>query len=488
MQVIVLFFFLLLLLVILFKIPINFLLIIGIPVLVILSNANIVPSLYGSGESGGANIRIQDILVLLLIIRIVISNFQNKLTVKYANFDKNKIFYSNKPNTKLVSNFIRITAILWFILLLATIFAGLRFGQNVFIGEIISLLRFTTQLMLFFMIIYISKEKQIDDYHKYLNILGYIILMSACVSYVLYTFFGIQFGDVQYSLSTDSVRFFGVIGDSIGFIVTLFCFQQLITGQLILAFLNASVVVLSATRGAVISLVLGSLIVFITQKNKNRFGIRPKKFVFYIIFILASLMLISYFSDFWAIFESIINASSSVTNRFISKESSFGLLQRELSISLAFEVFVNNFFTGVGYTGFRFIAPQYENYKYIPNFIDASNAVATTNNQYLQFATDAGIFGLLIFIILMASSLKLLKLSGKQVSPELGSYFMAGRIWLWSQLIANQGASWMLPSSLTSLILWIILAMAAANLVNQSINQAVYDSTDYLQDHPKQAK
>ena len=469
MQVIVLFFFLLLLLVILFKIPINFLLIVGIPISFILSNANIVPSFYGSGGSGGGNIRLQDILILFLIIRIFVSNYQNKLTVEATNFDK--IFYYNTRNTKLVSNFMRIIVILWLILLITTIIAGFRFGQDLFIAEIISLLRFTTQIILFFMIFYSSKEKELDNYHKYLNILGYTVLMSAYVSYFLYNFFGIQFGDVQYSLSTDSVRFFGVIGDSIGFIVTLFCFQQLITGQLILAFLNAFVVVLSATRGAVISLVIGSLVVFITQKNKNRFGIRPKQFVFYIIFIFISLLLISYSSSFGSIFESIINASSSVTDRFTSKESAFGFLQRELSISLAFEVFVNNFFTGVGYTGFRFIAPQYENYNYIPNFIDASNAVATTNNQYLQFATDAGIFGLLIFIILMASSLKLLKQSGKQVSPELGSYFMAGRIWLWSQLIGNQGTSWMLPSSLIGLILWIILAIAVANLVNQPSNQ-----------------
>jgi O-antigen ligase len=326
------------------------------------------------------------------------------------------------------------------------------------------------------MIIYISKEKQIDDYHKYLNILGYIILMSACVSYVLYTFFGIQFGDVQYSQITDSVRFFGVIGDSIGFIVTLFCFQQLITGQLILAFANAFIVVLSATRGAMISLVLGSAILFIMKKNKNRFIPRYKQIIFYIILISLLLLLIAYFSDFGFLFESFINTLSSATDRFTSTKTQVGVIQRQLTIGLALEVFIDNFLTGVGYTGFRFIAPEYENYKYIPNVIDATNAVATTNNQYLQFATDAGIFGLLIFIIFMVSGLKLLKQSGQVCPPELGSYLMAGRIWLWSQLIGNQAASWMLPSSLISIILWIIFAMAAANLINQSNTKKVYDT------------
>ncbi|MBW4424476.1 MAG: O-antigen ligase family protein [Nostoc desertorum CM1-VF14] len=462
--------------VIFFLIPSNLILIVFVPISLILSNSNLVPSLYNSGnDSDGVNVRIQDILILLVFVRIIISNYQNRLTIKISALSSN-IKLDNTISKNLVFNFQKIIIIFWSVLLVATTLSYYRFGEKVFYAEIFSLFRFSTQIISFFMIFYLSsKDKKLYDYYKYLDIIGYAILLSAYISFILYIFFGITFGDVQETQNT--IRFFGPIGDSIGFIISLFCFKQLISGQLILASLSATIVFLSATRGAIISLIVGFLVAFLMQKNKYKFNIKHIKIILFSTTILIVFLLVLYLSDFGQVlFESLLQNLSVVNDRFTNpKIAELGLVQRQASMNLAFQVFIDNLLTGVGYTGFRFIAPEYEDYKYIVNEINASNAVATANNQYLQSATDAGFLGLLTFLIFIANSLKLLKQSSKCLSPKLGSYFMATRIWLWSLLIGNQGAAWMLPSSLISFLLWIILAIAAASVINKSTIKDVFE-------------
>ncbi len=426
-----------------------------IPLAIALSNTGIIGDLF---SIGGVSIRMEDMLTIALAARYGMRKLK---TIANKN-DKERL-----KNEKVIQATSSTLILLLAILYTATVIAGLRYDFTIFALEITPLTRFTIQASLFFIVsALIGSEITLKECHRKFLILGFLVVGSAFISFALYTLFGIQFGEVQETSQT--LRFFGPLGDQLGFIVSLFCFYFTLKSNINLALLSGFAVAMTATRGAILALVIGFLFLTLEQKRRLKFRISAKvsKKIFLSFYLLVvSIAFLSFSSIGNEMLNSVFQTFNVVISRFIdSSIGESGLTQRSITLSMATSIFMNNFFTGVGYTGFKHIALNEPEYQLIPNYIDAQNAIATTNNQFLQFATDAGIFGLILFVGLMIASLNLLKYAGNVAPREQKALFIAVRIWLLSQIFGNVGASWMLPSSFISSLYWIFLAMAAATV------------------------
>lgn len=429
----------------------NFLLLVFfVPLSIILSTyTSVIPPVYSIAS---VTIRIQDLLILLVAFKLLISNHLYDRLLRLSVYEYTLIF-------------------LW-VLFSSTLIAYYKFGFDIFLNELYSFLRFILQALVFFLLPYsLNKIKNIKLAGQYFQAIGYIIGFTLYLSMILYVFWEIKFGEVQDSGSL--VRYFGPIGDQIGFIVSLFCFKELVAGRMILAALFGFAVFATVTRGAIIALAVGLIAAFFVQNKKlNWKSIRNITGIFLLLGILAI------FSGF----------GKATIIRFISPTAfDAGLLQgtvtetsqRVLTLNIALKIFFDNIITGVGFGGFRLIAPQYGAENLFAEGL-LQHAIANTSNQYLQVATDSGILGLFIFILLMKSSLWLLKLASDYSESGLRDLFLAGRIWLWSLLIGNQTAAWMLPDSIISNLFWILLGIAAATVtVKRRIkHQSKDDLTD----------
>jgi hypothetical protein len=262
---------------------------------------------------------------------------------------------------------------------------------------------------------------------------------------------GIEFGEV----STDqSIRTFGIFGDQIGFILPLFLFKELLNRRIIRCSFFGIAIVLTGTRGALVASGIGLVFLYLFSLQSNEFS-RYKFKIFISAFIVISIISSAFIYDLggmWTRFED--------THVFTE-----GIATRGITFAMALRVFLDNPLSGVGFSGFRLVAPDYgtglifsETLHYFPSPV----IISTTANQYLQVATDAGIIGLVAFLWLMKRCLEALKNAQVRTTIRLRYSFEATYIWLWSLLVGAQSVAWLLPDMTLSYILWIIMGMAIA--------------------------
>jgi hypothetical protein len=349
--------------------------------------------------------------------------------------------------------------IIWFlfVLMATTLLAFFRFGAGVFLSQSASFLRFVSQVGIFYLCFYsLRNPMSIVNSNRMLLLLGYLIGASVYISALLIQF-GIPFGEVQ---ETEfSVRYFGPLGDQVGFFIVFFCLREFIAGNLLRGLFFSGAIIATGTRGAILSLACGMAVCLFA---KRRAVFSRKGWV-----LLAGLAGIT----------TLLLASSigqMTLGRFTDIDVwEAGFTQRRITMSLAMKVISENLMTGVGFSGFRHAVLAYNPEGQFGQF--AENFIVNTSNQYLQVLTDAGIIGLIVFLFLMIQCFHVFKVAGKCAKGGLEVSFVAGQAWLISLLIGNQSAVWIAHGSLISCLLWILLGMGAA-----AIHMAIWenDTTD----------
>lgn len=451
--------------------PIRFVAIFGFPSFLILSNAGILPILF---EAGSASLRAEDLLFLVTMLKFILVQYQAKKT-EFKPEQEEKTSINSLKYINLKNQFNKVLFSFLFILILSSIISFFKYGFEHFLGVTTPLIRLVMQISTLFLVSNFISNKKLDlNSLKYFSYVGYTVYITAYLSFILFTAFGIQFGEVQASLHT--TRFFGPLGDQLGFIISFFCFQAFLSSNFLMMILGVFVILFSATRGAIASLALGLILISIYRSRSLKISFRLKyKTAFYIGFSVCMLALIMMSSLGESIFQSVYDVVMTAFNRFTDPRiAQFGIEQRSMSLDLAFQVFMDNFFAGTGYLGFRLLAPNYADYNFFPSYIDPANSVATAQNQYLQVATDAGILGLIIFFYLIFFCFKLFrKATDLSKLPSQKNLFISAQIWLFSLLIGNQGAAWILPSSFISLMLWILLGIASETITHGSRSMEV---------------
>jgi hypothetical protein len=396
-----------------------------VPILMIFSFMEMIPPILSLLE---ADIEIFDYILFIIGIRIAgpILLGKQKITL----------------NPILLPAFIFLS-----VLLGATIIAYYRFGEEIFISEVIAFLRMVTQIITFlFFIRSIRTEKELALTHKSLEYIGYIIAFTIYINFILYPL-GLNLGEV---MSSDGItRYFGPIGDQVSFILIFFIVKKLIDRKWISAAAFAGALLATGTRAAVIPLGIG--IGMMAFKMRKEVKLTAKQVT---ILIIVCIILSSF---------TIIYDVGGLKSRLSGSQLELGLKQRILTTELALDVFLDNFLTGVGFTGFRFLSLDYGAWAvFTKNLYFSPNFVATAGNQFLQAATDGGILGLVSFVWLSVVIVKVLKKAIIYSQGESYSHSLASYIWFLSLLVGNLTNAWLLPGSLISYFLWIILGFAVA--------------------------
>lgn len=403
----------------------NWLLLVTIPLLMVLSMTSTIPPLISIGD---VDIQIYDIVLIMMGFKVV----------------TNLLYKRQIPNHPVYS-----AIVVWLVILfLTTLTAFYRFGKEIFIAEIIALLRLIAQISILFLIPQlIQTSNQINIVRKSLEYMGYACAIIIYLNVILLPK-GFVLGEVQ--ATKEIIRYFGPLGDQVGFIILFFIYSQLISCNFLKTLFFWGAIVATGTVGILIAFGVG-LIVLVIHTQKGGWRINKHRFLLLliVIFIMSGIL-------FWIDFGGL---KSRLTGGSLFN---FTIVTRQLTMGLATRVFLDNPFIGVGYTGFRFVALDYGAkeafFEKIGGF--SPSYIATAYNQYLQLATDGGILALASFLWMALAFLKTLKSSLNHVTGEIQNFLQTGYIWLLSLLIGAQSACWLLPGSLISYLLWIILGLA----------------------------
>jgi len=395
----------------------------GIPFLIVLGEyMALLPPVYSIGN---VDIQVYDAVSLLVAVKLAVSIlwFRRPLHIQ--------------PIHRCIICFLSV-------LMVATLLSFFSLGAGPFLSEFASFLRFASQVGIFYLCFYsLRNSKSVVNSNRMLLLLGYLIGVSIYVSALLYQF-GIPFGEVQES--EFSVRYFGPLGDQVGFIIVFFCLREFLAGNALRGLFFSGAILATGTRGVILSLAIGMAACIYVRRR------------------------VIFSTKGWALIVGVAGITTLLFSSGIGQMTlgrftdidvwGAGITQRILTMSLALKVVSERWMTGVGFNGFRHVV-----FSYNPEFqfdLFPENLIVNASNQYLQVATDAGIIGLIVFLFLMFQCFRVLKVAGKCAKGNLEVSFIAGQAWLFSLLIGNQSAVWIAHGSLISCLLWILIGIGAA--------------------------
>lgn len=272
-------------------------------------------------------------------------------------------------------------------------------------------------------------------------ILGWSFILVAIQLLNLILPAGLSIGEVQ-GREREFERYFGPVGDSVGFILTLSLAFGLSARSIAVIVASMFGIVLTGTIGAIIA---SAVVVLAIIKS-----LRHREVVLLLGVFSVGLVLIL-----------VVPALQASVGRLFQRLNPDALMdtggaQRLWTINAAMTVIRNEPVLGVGYMGFERAA-------FGSTAVERTGATANANSQYLQIMCDSGIVGLIAFAYLMVTCLRTLRASAIRPMPEIcADFFRASFVWLLSLLFGNLVAPWFVPGSMITLLLFLVLGMAVA--------------------------
>lgn len=324
-------------------------------------------------------------------------------------------------------------------LLIATLFAKTIFTDVR--TQIITLGMSFIWLSSFISIYYsIRSLSQYNVIMKLLDMVGTGIAISVFLSYVGPEYLGFSFGEIYYGQQT---RAFGPFGDQVGFILGYFALRNFAHAKWLKTILHFIAIFFTGTRGAILSVFIGTLWLIIQLSiNKRNSEINLYRVAFGIFSVTIGAF--SFFSSSYG---------ESIFNRFWSDEST---VARQTAIVFGMRVYLDHPVLGVGFLGFNRLGNAYNFYQNFAFGSDAQRGMFTAQNQYIQAATDAGTFGLLLLLLFLLTLIRELH-QGRHLLN--GSYYLdvtSILSWVVAMAIGNQAAVWILPANITGYMFFLI--------------------------------
>jgi hypothetical protein len=330
------------------------------------------------------------------------------------------------------------------ILGLATLVAMLRFPELASVPMSTPLISFLLWCSPIFTIpVLVRTHRDLSLSLGCIDALGYLLVLS-----VLLPAIGLEFGEVQESEVAGLRRVFGPFGDSIALIMGFFLVDSASRASWWRCGLYGSALLLTvglgATLVAVVSLLALAKVVF-TGGSASLTRIRPWQVI----------------SATVAISSAILLAAGGLQTRLASPELAVSLGLRLSSMISAWNVFVDNLWLGVGYTGLKAVSERYRPEALFEVF--STNYTSTAQNQLLQTATDAGILGVVALVLMVAYALLTMRRASRL--PH-GTHFRYRGFWAWSLglCLANQTSVWLLPNSLVPFLFFLVTGLSVARL------------------------
>lgn len=336
---------------------------------------------------------------------------------------------------------------------LATLAAGVKFGEGQVWHGLTAQARLVSEIAL--VAVMAQAITTLPQARRCIGILLATLAALAAIQFI--NFFGAShgliIGEVQ-GLERGEVRYFGPVGDSVGFVlllgyVTSLCFANVIGAG---AFLGG--ILLTAGLGSIFATGLSTVLFLLLglRSPEVRAFVRQRLWLLPLL-AFAGLASLTVFARPMA--QTLMDRLSS--GRYASSGG-----QRLVTAKLAGAMIADNPLLGVGYMGYEAALAHYGGGKFF-DLDHPDGGTANANNQILQALTDSGLCGLLAFAALVVCAARLfLRIAAGAADPFLSTFFLAAFIWLLAQVFGNLAAVWLNPSSFIARLLWISLGIAVA--------------------------
>ena len=248
---------------------------------------------------------------------------------------------------------------------------------------------------------------------------------------------GLSFGEVLEFRSGD-IRVFGPLGDQVGFLLVLPVLMSLVGSRPIMFGIHLGALLLTATRGAVLCLVVGVLAYVLMVASGS---IRPTRKR-----MLWSIAAVACGGVVW------LSPVSAVLTGRLSDPS-----LRPMAMQMGISAVQENPLFGIGFNGFANSRPAVAEDWLIPE--QAENGLSRATNQYIQTATDGGVVALacLLLFVLCTGRNALRVIRWRSATPQL----VALQLWLISVLLGNQGSLWFLSNTGSGFFIFAVSGLAA---------------------------
>jgi O-antigen ligase len=271
---------------------------------------------------------------------------------------------------------------------------------------------------------------------RWISAICVIVTASVYLSAVLH-FRGVQFGEVL-EFRDGTFRAFGPLGDNVSFLLVLPILMSLVASRPILFGVHLGALLLTATRGAVVCLVIGLLAYFLVAAT-GRIRATGKRLGWSIAAVAVGCIV-------WL---------SPVSAVLMGRLSDTSL--RESAMLMGIDAVRENPFLGTGFNGFANSRPAVAEDWLIT--AQAENGLSRTQNQYIQTAADGGAVALvcLLLFVLCTGRNALRMISWRSATPQL----VGLQLWLISVLVGNQGSIWLLSNTGSGFFIFAAAGLAA---------------------------
>lgn len=294
-------------------------------------------------------------------------------------------------------------------------------------------------------IVVFSSVRTTSGVHRFvqwITFAGLVITASVYLSALGHAI-GFRFGEVL-AFRDGTARVFGPLGDQVGFILVLPALMRLVAARPLMFSVHVGALLLTATRGAVLCLVLGVL-AYCLMVALGRIRLDRKQIV-RIAVTAAALCIVG-----------LTPASSVLMGRMLESPLEGGYSYRLTAIETGATIFRDNLLLGVGFNGFANSRPAVAEDWVNPQ--TAENGLSRAANQYVQTATDGGVpsLVLLLLFVLFSSRNALRVTKWRQATPQL----VGMQLWLIAVLAGNLGALWFLSNAASGFFIFAAAGLAA---------------------------
>lgn len=337
--------------------------------------------------------------------------------------------------------------------LLATVVAGVKFGQAHFLRCLTTQARFVAELVLLpVMAQAVTTRPQAE---RCIRIV--LATLAALVAIQFINFAGAShgfvIGEVQ-GLERGEARYFGPVGDSVGFVLLLGYLFALCSARLVAAAVFLGGILLTAGLGTLAATALGTVLFFVFGMQTETMRAFFRRWLW--------LLPLALFAGAIGLAVVARPMAGTLMDRLSGGTYTSSGSQRMASAKLATAMIMDNPVLGVGYMGYEAALARYGGDRFF-DLGHPDGSTANANNQLLQTLTDAGILGLIALSALVFCAARLLwSVAKNSGSRLLRSFYLATFLWLLTQVLGNVAAAWLIPSSHIARFLWIILGTAAA--------------------------